>query len=61
MEHSNVKQVLLNERYLIVQSTVNATDEANAQYEIDYTWIFSKGSRTFANAYHIINHRNSNA
>ena len=61
MEHSNVKQVLLNDRYVIVQSTVNATDDQSAMYEIDYTWIFSKGSRTYANAYHIINHKDSNA
>lgn len=60
MEHSHVKQIIVNDRYLVVQSVANATDDSDAQFELDYTWIFTKGSRTFSNAYHVVNHKNKN-
>ena len=58
MEHSHVKQVVVNDRFLVVQSSANATD-GTTETEIDYTWIFTKGSRTYTNVYHIINHGGS--
>lgn len=59
MENSSIKQVFLNDRYLIVQSSADAYNATNPKFEIDYTWIFSKGSRTYLNAYHVINHNSS--
>jgi hypothetical protein len=59
MEGSKVKQVILTDRYLIVQSVAFGSNETNPKFEIDYTWIFTKGSRTYMNAYHVINHKNS--
>ena len=48
MENSTVKQIFLNDRYLIVQASA-----------MDNTWIFTKGSRTYLNAYHVIHHNSS--
>lgn len=59
MESSRVKQIFLNDRYLVVQSAADAYNETNPKFEIDYTWVFSKGSRTYLNAYHVINHNSS--
>lgn len=59
MESSRIKQIFLNDRYLIVQSAADAYNSTNPKFEIDYTWIFSKGSRTYLNAYHVINHNSS--
>ena len=57
MENSTVKQVLLNDRYLFVQSTsMGRKVEDKSIIEIDYTWIFTKGARTYMNAYHVIDH-----
>lgn len=49
----------MNDKFLIVQSAANATDSSKKTFEIDYTWIFTKGSRTYTNAYHVINHNSS--
>lgn len=59
MENSTIKQVLLNDNYLFVQSSAMAKNETNPSFEIDYTWIFTKGSRTYLNAYHTIDHNSS--
>lgn len=59
MENSNVKQIFMNDRYLIVQSSADAYNSTNPKFEIDYTWVFTKGSRTYLNAYHVINHNSS--
>lgn len=48
----------MNDRFLIVQSAVNATN-STGDYEMDYTWIFNKGARTYMNAYHVVNHNSS--
>ena len=50
---------MLNDEYIFVQSSSKVENETNAIH-YDYTWIFSKGSRTYLNAYHIINHESSN-
>lgn len=50
---------MINQDFVIVQSSANATNDTNPNFEIDYTWIFSKGARTYTNAYQIINHNSS--
>lgn len=59
MENSKVKQLFINDQYVIVQSTADAYNSTQPKFEIDYTWIFTKGSRTYTNAYHVINHNSS--
>lgn len=59
MANSYVKQVFLNDKYLVVQSTAMGSNATNPEFEVDYTWVFSKGSRTYLNAYHVINHNSS--
>lgn len=59
MESSTIKQVRLNDKYLLVQSTALAKNETNPSFEVDYTWVFTKGSRTYLNAYHVIDHNSS--
>jgi hypothetical protein len=59
MENSKVKQLFINDQYVIVQSTADAYNSTKPKFEIDYTWIFTKGSRTYTNAYHVINHNSS--
>lgn len=59
MENSRIKQIQLNDRYLFVQSASDAQNETNPSFEIDYTWVFTKGARTYLNAYHVINHNSS--
>lgn len=57
MEHSHVKQVFISADFVIVQSTGNATNSTHPNFEIDYTWIFTKQARTYTNAFSIINHK----
>jgi hypothetical protein len=59
MDHSHIKQLLINDLFVIVQSSANGTNDTHANFSIDYTWIFSKGARTYTNAYGIINHKNN--
>ena len=59
MEFSHIRELYMNDEYLIVQSAANATNSTHDNYEIDYTWIFTKGSRSYTNAYHVINHNSS--
>lgn len=61
IEHSHIRSVTLNDRYLIVQSAANVTasSDQNVETELDYTWVFTKGSRTYMNAYHVIDHNSS--
>jgi hypothetical protein len=58
MENSTVKQVMLNDKYLMVQSSADAKNDTHT-FKVDYTWVFTKGSRTYLNAYHVINHNSS--
>ena len=62
MENSKVQQMVINDRFVVVQSKANAADAENAgnDVEYDYTWIFTKGSRTYANAHVVIDHKSSN-
>jgi len=56
MENSKIKRVMLNDHYLFVQSEA----ETSATIKYEYTWVFTKGSRTYLNAYHVIDHSSSN-
>jgi hypothetical protein len=59
MENSTVKQLIINNQFVVVQSSANATNSTNPNFEIDYTWVFSRGSRTYSNAFAVINHNSS--
>lgn len=59
MEHSHIKQLIINDLFVLVQSAANATNDTNPNFEVDYTWIFSRGARTYTNAYAVINHNSS--
>lgn len=60
MEHSHVKQLIINDQFVIVQSAANATNDTKPNgFEVDYTWIFSRGARTYTSAYAVINHNSS--
>jgi hypothetical protein len=61
MEHSHVKQLIINDQFMVVQSAANGTNSTHPLFEIDYTWIFSRGARTYTNAYSVINHNSSKA
>jgi hypothetical protein len=48
MPDSNVKQVFINERFVVVSSsTVNNTDKS----VYNYIWILSRGDRTYTKAF----------
>jgi hypothetical protein len=61
MEHSHIKQLIINNNFMVVQSSSNATNQTTPNFQIDYTWIFSRASRTYTNAYAVINHNSSKA
>ena len=54
-----VRDIKVNDKYVIVQAKANVTNNNNTSYEVDYTWIFTKGSRTYMNAYQVIQHNSS--
>jgi hypothetical protein len=56
---SQVRDIKINDKYVIVQAKANVTNNNNTSYEVDYTWIFTKGSRTYMNAYQVIQHNSS--
>jgi hypothetical protein len=56
---SEVRDIKINDKYVIVQAKANVTNSNNTSYEVDYTWIFTKGSRTYMNAYQVIQHNSS--
>ena len=60
MENSKVRQVMLNDDYIFVQSSAEVETKDLGSVHYDYTWVFSKGSRTYLNAYHVIDHPTSN-
>ena len=56
---SEVRDIKINDKYVIVQAKANVTNSNNTSYEVDYTWIFTKGSRTYMNSYQVIQHNSS--
>lgn len=61
MEHSHIKQMAMNDKFVVIQSSVNASNSTHPNFEIDYTWVFEKGSRTYSNAFAIINHNSGSS
>lgn len=55
MPDSVVRQVFLNERFVIVLSSAYV---ASTQY--NYTWILSRNDRTYTKAFQVIKHDTSN-
>jgi hypothetical protein len=51
----------VNEGYVIAQITANLTDEKNATVAYQSTYVFTRGSRTYLNAYIAIPHPNFHA
>lgn len=56
---SEVRDIKVNGQYIIAQCKANVTNNNETSYEVDYTWIFTKGSRTYMNAYQVIQHNSS--
>ena len=56
VQNSTIRQVLLNREFLVVQASGEAAvlEEFNAL--LNYTWVFSRGSRTYTNAYKVFGH-----
>lgn len=61
LEHSNVKQLIINDLFVVVQSSANATSSTKPNFEIDYTWVFARNARTYTNAFAVVNHNSSKA
>ena len=59
MANSLVYNIAINRKFVIVQSTNNISLQNKNYMLINYTWIFNKGSRTYMNAYKIIDHQSS--
>lgn len=59
MQHSQVHNLIIDEKYLVVQASANATNDDNTTTMLNYTWIFTKGSRTYQNAYKVIDHNSA--
>lgn len=51
----------VNEQYVVVQVTANLTDEKNSTVAYQSTYVFTRGSRTYLNAYIAIPHPNFHA
>jgi hypothetical protein len=59
MQHSQVHNIIIDEKYLVVQASANASNGDNTTTLLNYTWIFTKGSRTYLNAFKVINHNST--
>lgn len=55
MPNSNLRQVFINERFVVVLAA--AVD--NGQ-EYNYTWVLSRGDRTYTKAFQVIKHDTAN-
>lgn len=55
MPNSHVNDISVDAKYLVVQATSNGTSDLG-NLTINYTWIFTKNVRTYANAYRVIDH-----
>ncbi len=60
MSNSSVYQVSLNEEYVIVQFSANATTAGNGTTWYNSSIVFSRGTRSYLNAYEILEHNSSN-
>jgi hypothetical protein len=56
LAESRVDSLAVNDKYVIVQSEGNVTARDGSQVLYNTTWVFTRGSRTYTNAYAIIPH-----
>jgi hypothetical protein len=59
MQHSMVHNIIIDEKYLVVQASANASTGENTTTMLNYTWVFSKNSRTYLNAFKVIDHNST--
>jgi hypothetical protein len=59
LENSTVQNVFMSNKYVVVQASSLAYNDTHPKFQINNTWIFSKGSRTYTNAYHVISHNST--
>lgn len=59
MPGSNVKQLFINERFVVVFA-ISVDNEKGTRREYNYTWVMSRGDRTYTKAFHVIKHGNAN-
>ena len=57
--NSSVHSLMIDEKFVIVQASANMTTK-NESLMSNYTYIFTKGSRTYLNAYKVIEHHSTN-
>lgn len=55
MENSHIRDISVDAKYLVVQASSNGTSDLG-NLTINYTWIFTKATRTYANAFKVIDH-----
>lgn len=60
-ENALIHDLWVNEQYVVTQLTANLTDEAGKQVAYQSTYVFTRGSRTYTNAYAAIPHPNFQA
>jgi hypothetical protein len=60
-ENSWIHDLWVNEQYVITQLTANLTDDKNKTVAYQSTYVFTRGSRTYLNAYAAIPHPNFHA
>jgi hypothetical protein len=56
-----IHDLWVNERYVVVQLTANLTNDKGAIEAYQSTYVFTRGSRTYTNAYVAIPHPNMHA
>lgn len=60
MANSTVTQVWVNEEYVIAQVSANVTNATNGTTWYNSSFVFSRGTRSYLNAYEVIEHNSSN-
>lgn len=54
MPNSDISQIFLNDRFLFVQASSPSKNNPKTLY--NYTWVMTRGSRTYTKAFHTIKH-----
>lgn len=54
MPGSQVTQIFLNERFVFVQAA--SPSQKNPKQSFNYTWVLTRGSRTYTRAFHVFKH-----
>lgn len=55
-DNSQISDLWVNEQYVVVQLTANLTNEKQQELTYQSTYVFTRGSRTYTNAYAAIPH-----